>query len=167
MQKFNLQGNFLHEWGEHQPISTVSSFFNFLISPEAEGNFNYPTRIAAGPNSTIYVSDAYNNRVQAFSKDGKFLFQFGGSGFLGGSFRVSSGIAVDIKGHLYVADFYNNRIQMFTEEGSFLTEWGEEGEKIGQLKGPTDITVDDQGGIYVVDWGNHRIQVLHLNDGLD
>ncbi|MFT4580012.1 MAG: DNA-binding beta-propeller fold protein YncE [Nitrospinales bacterium] len=160
VQKFDLQGNFIKEWGEYQVVSIVKSFLNFFVS--AESNFNYPTRITIGLGSTLYVSDAYNNRVQKFSSDGVFISQFGGLGFLGGSFRVASGIANDKKGNLYVADFYNHRVQKFTKEGSFLNQWGGKGQGAGQFEGPTDVAVGPQGQVYVVDWGNHRIQIFNV-----
>ena len=66
IQKFDTDGNFLKAWGNYQPISLVRSFFNFLFNPGAAGNFNYPSRLTVGPEDTVYVSDSYNNRVQAF-----------------------------------------------------------------------------------------------------
>ena len=162
MQKFDLQGNFLYTWGEYQPISITRSFFSFLFNPGAEGNFNYTTRIAVSPDDTLYVSDAYNNRVVAFSTGGEFLFQFGGVGVFPDNFRVSSGVATDKIGNLYVADFYNLRIQMFSGKGSFLRKWGQKSTGIMQFDGPTDITVDQQGRAYVADWGNHRLQVFQI-----
>lgn len=96
-----------------------------------------------GANDRLYVSDAYNNRVVAYSTEGKFLFQFGSIRFLDGSFRVSSSIASDKQGHLYVVDFYNHRVQKFTEDGSFLTQWG--GKGAVQFDGPTDVAVGPQG----------------------
>ncbi|MBT5471001.1 MAG: 6-bladed beta-propeller, partial [Nitrospina sp.] len=160
VQKFDLQGNFIKEWGEYQVVSIVKSFLNFFVG--AEGNFNYPTRITVGLNNALYVSDAYNNRVQRFSSEGDFISQFGGLGFLGGGFRVSSGIASDKSGDLYVADFYNHRVQMFTADGCFLTQWGGKGQGAGQFDGPTDVAVGPQGKVYVADWGNHQIQTFKI-----
>lgn len=95
IQKFDTNGNFLKTWGSYEPISLVRSFFSFLINPRAKGNFNYPSRITVGSEDTVYVSDSYNNRVQAFSAKGEFQMQFGGAGILGGSFKVASGITTD------------------------------------------------------------------------
>lgn len=160
VQKFDLQGNFLKSWGQYHPISVVRSFFSFLISPEGEDELNYPTRITIGPDDTLYVSDAYNNRIVAYSPEGEFLFQFGGLGIFAGSFRVSSGIASDLNGNLFVADFYNHRVQAFSNKGVFITAWGEKGEDSGLFDGPTDLAIGPKGQVYVVDWGNHRIQVF-------
>ncbi len=65
------------------------------------GNFDYPGNIAIGPDNSLYVVDSYNNRIQKFSPDGKFLTKWGG--FLGtglkgdssGSFNVATTIEVD------------------------------------------------------------------------
>jgi DNA-binding beta-propeller fold protein YncE len=160
VQKFDAQGKFLTTWGTYHPISVIKSVFNFIFSTGGEGVFNYPARIAVDGEDRVYVSDSYNNRVQVFSNQGKFLFQFGGAGLWGGKFRVSSGIAVSKQGRVFVADFYNNRIQEFSRDGCFIAKWGVKGKDPGQFDGPTDLAVDSEGRVHVVDWGNHRIQVF-------
>ena len=159
IQKFDSKGNWSSSWGEYKPIGVMRSFFNLFVSPGAEGDFNYPVRVTIGAWDKVFVSDAYNNRVEVFSSDGNYLSQFGSIGFLGGSFRVSSGIAADKAGRIIVADFYNHRIQMFNEKGDHMGHWGQKGTEVGQFDGPTDIAVDTRGRIYIVDWGNHRVQI--------
>jgi len=109
----------------------VRSALNFLISDNHKGEFYYPSRIAIGFDDLVYVSDAYNNRVQIFDSQGGFVRSIGGMGLWGGRFRVSSGIAVDADNDLFVADFYNNRIQQFDDEGRFIKAWGGKGVFIG------------------------------------
>jgi len=43
------------------------------------GEFNCPASVFVGSNDHIFVSDASNNRVQVFSKDGAFIRKFGTS----------------------------------------------------------------------------------------
>jgi sugar lactone lactonase YvrE len=160
VQKYDAEGNWLGGWGEYKVIGVMRSFFNLFTDSDAEGNFNYPVRVTVGTKDKVFVSDAYNNRVEVFSRDGKYLSQFGSIGFLGGSFRVSSGIAADKAGRIFVADFYNHRVQVFNEQGDSLEHWGKKGAEPGQFDGPTDIAVDARGRIYVVDWGNHRVQIF-------
>src|SRR5262245_17891847 len=45
-----------------------------------DGQFDSPRDVAIGPNGNIYVADAGNNRVQAFTSTGSFLWQQGGTG---------------------------------------------------------------------------------------
>jgi hypothetical protein len=60
----------------------------------------------------VWVS-SLNDRVQAFTTDGTFLFGLGGTGNDSGQFARPHGMAVDSMGHLYVADAGNQRIQKF------------------------------------------------------
>jgi tripartite motif-containing protein 71 len=54
-----------------------------------------------------------NDRVQAFTPEGKLLFGLGGPGDGPGQFSRPHGMAVDSKGNLYVADASNQRVQKF------------------------------------------------------
>jgi len=158
IQVFSPDGTFIRTWGKKGKVNVVRSALNFLISDDHQGEFYYPSRIAIGLNNYVYVSDAYNNRVQVFDSQGGFIRSIGGMGLWGGRFRVSSGIAVGADDNLFVADFYNNRIQQFDDEGRFIKAWGGKGNRLGQISGPTGVAVNHDGQIYIADWGNHRIQ---------
>jgi len=157
IQQFSPDGHFIRTWGKQGKVNVVRSALNFLIPDDREGEFYYPSRIAIGSDDHVYVSDAYNNRVQVFTAEGHFLHRIGGMGLWGGRFRIASGLDVGRDGSLYVADFYNNRIQHFDHEGHFLAAWGGKGNKTGEFSGPTGVAVGS-GALYVADWGNHRVQ---------
>lgn len=156
MQAFDGDGRFLREWGRKGKVNNLRSVLSVITGPGREGEFYYPAKLAFG-NGRVYASDSYNNRIQTFTPEGEFLFQFGGMGFWRGSFRVASGIAVGQDGLLYAADYYNDRVQVFNPDGKFIASFGGEGTDKGKFKGPTGITLS-KGSIYVVDWGNHRVQ---------
>ena len=158
IQVFSPDGQFIRTWGKKGNVNVVRSALNFLILDDHDGEFYYPSRIAIGLDDKVYVSDAYNNRVQVFDVKGNFMRSIGGMGLWGGRFRVSSGIAVAKDGSLFIADFYNNRIQQFDHDGAFIKAWSGEGSEAGKLSGPTGVAVSNDGSIYVTDWGNHRIQ---------
>jgi len=158
IQKFTADGHFIRAWGKKGKVNVVLSAINFLLPDMRQSEFYYPSRIAIGPDDRIYVSDAYNNRVQVFDSDGRFLQSIGGMGLWGGRFRVAAGIAAVKDGSLFVGDFYNNRIQHFDAGGRFLNAWGKSGNKPGQFSGPTGVALGPDGSVYVADWGNHRIQ---------
>jgi len=158
IQKFTPDGHFVRTWGRKGKVNVVLSAVNFLLPEIRRSEFYYPSRIAIGPDDRIYVSDAYNNRVQVFDTDGRFLRDIGGMGLWGGRFRVAAGIAAARDGSLFVGDFYNNRIQHFDKNGRFLAAWGGKGDMPGQFSGPTGVATDSQGNVYAADWGNHRIQ---------
>jgi len=158
IQQFSADGQFIRAWGTQGKVSVVRSALNFLIADDHESEFYYPSRIAIGPDDRVYVSDAYNNRVQVFDSEGRFLHSIGGMGLWGGRFRVASGLAVAPDGSLFVADFYNNRIQHFDHQGGFIQAWGGKGNQPGQFSGPTGVAISHDRKIYIADWGNHRIQ---------
>ncbi|RMH34129.1 MAG: 6-bladed beta-propeller [Nitrospirae bacterium] len=160
IQKFTSEGRFLLAWGKKGKVNVVISALNFLLPEDREGELYYPARVAVGPDRLIYVADSYNNRVQVFTPQGKFVRKWGGLGIWSGRFRVSSGIAFDRHGHVLVADFYNNRVQVFEPDGRYVTQFGKAGSKPGQFDGPTGLASSPTGDIYVADFHNHRIQRL-------
>jgi DNA-binding beta-propeller fold protein YncE len=58
-----------------------------------------------------------------FSKDGRYLLEWGRFGTGPGEFNTPHSVAVDSKGRVYVSDRENNRIQIFDGEGKFLKMW--------------------------------------------
>ena len=87
-------------------------------------HFDLPTDVAVAIDGSFYVSDGYgNSRVIKFSKEGKYLFEWGKKGKGPGEFNIPHGIELDLQGNVYVADRENNRIQKFTCDGKFLKEW--------------------------------------------
>lgn len=75
-----------------------------------DGQFVYPRLITTDGVGNVYVADEGNNRVQKFSKDGKFKTKFGTR-----KFKSPYGVAVDAIGDVvYVTDTGHNRVQVFT-----------------------------------------------------
>lgn len=143
----------------------------------AHGAFHSPGGVGVNPgNGTIYVADFYNQRVQAFAPDGRFLRQWGKTGhkgFIGhGLFNYPIDVAVNPKtGDFYVADGYNDRIQEFGPQGRFIRTWGAGpfglhlphgmnvlGSLPGWLKVPTSVAVGPHGNVFVADQENDRVQ---------
>ena len=86
------------------------------------------------PNGDIFVSDGHsgqnptatpetNARIVKFTRDGKFVKDWGKLGSAPGEFRTPHALALDSRGRLFVADRGNHRIQIFDQEGKFLEEW--------------------------------------------
>ena len=87
-------------------------------------HFNLPTDVAFAPNGDIYVSDGYGGaRVVKFSRDGKFLLEFGARGKGPGQFGLPHNVVVDAQGRVYVTDRDNARVEVFDSNGRFLREW--------------------------------------------
>jgi len=119
-------------------------------------HFNLPTDVTVADDGSFYVSDGYgNSRIVKFSKEGKYLFEWGEKGDKPGEFNIPHMIDIDAKGNVYVADRENSRIQKFSADGSFLKEW--RSTEAVQLY---SLTVDKKtNGLFAVD-------LLTVNDSI-
>lgn len=55
-------GTFVHQWGETDKKGYVHAGF-----------FNYPTDVVTDAHGNIYVTDGYNDRIQEFGPNGRFI----------------------------------------------------------------------------------------------
>lgn len=133
----------------------VSSMFGQLGS--GPGEFYYPVSVIQDDKENLYVCEYGdgNDRVQKFTRDGKFLRQIGSYGTDEGQFQRPSG-AVWYDGRIYVVDAFNNRIQVFEDEGKLVAILGTS-DKISDLYYPYDICVNEVGELYVVEYGAGRV----------
>lgn len=132
-------------------------------NPGADAShFNQPTDIAVASNGDLYVSDGYgNSRIVKFSKEGKFLREWGKKGTGEGEFNLPHSIALDSSGRVIVADRENNRIQVFTPEGQFIAQWNE---KIWQGSGaPWGLAIVPNSGIFMADGRHNRVLKLDID----
>jgi DNA-binding beta-propeller fold protein YncE len=117
--------------------------------------FNKPTDVAVSASGEIYVSDGYgNSRVVKFSKEGKFLKEWGKKGTGEGEFNLPHAIVLDSRGRVYVGDRENNRIQVFDGDGKYLSQWKESGAPYGLFLTPAGRMLVADGraaGVAVLD----------------
>lgn len=114
--------------------------------------FNRPSAVIVAPNGDIFVADGHNSppgsevnaRIVKFSKEGKYIKEWGKLGSAPGELSGPHALAFDSKGRLFVADRSNNRIQVFTQDGELLWEWKQFGR-------PSGIFIDKDDTMYVVD----------------
>ena len=86
--------------------------------------FSGPTDVGFASNGDFYISDGYGGaRVVKFSRDGKFLFEFGKRGKGPGEFALPHNVVVDAQGRVYVSDRENQRVEVFDANGKFLSQW--------------------------------------------
>lgn len=142
-------------------------------------SFNLPTDVAFAPNGDVYVTDGYGSaRVVKYSRDGKYLLEWGKRGKGPGEFGLPHNVVVDRQGKVYVTDRDNQRIQVFDGNGKFLTQWTGtggisglaitkdqqiwaggilrdlDGKVLGRLAGPGvagghGVAVTDSGDVYI------------------
>lgn len=123
-----------------------------LGEPGVPGNDQYHFRSPAGvvtnANGDVFVADGHgsNNRAVKYSKDGKFIMQWGKTGYGPGEFNTLHGIAIDKRGRVFVADRGNTRIQISDQEGKFIAQWHQFGNPSGIA-----FSVNDEDLIYVFD----------------
>ncbi len=101
--------------------------------------FNRPTDVGFLANGDILVTDGYgNSRVVKFSRDGKYLMEWGRKGKGPGEFDTPHAVVVDSRQNVYVSDRENNRIQIFDSHGKFLRQWTHLGATQGMDISPQD-----------------------------
>jgi DNA-binding beta-propeller fold protein YncE len=106
------------DWKEVMRLGTRGT------SGAGQNTFNLPTDVGFAPNGDVYVTDGYGNaRVVKYSRDGRYLLEWGKRGKSPGEFGLPHNVVVDRDGKVYVTDRDNQRIQVFDANGRFLTEW--------------------------------------------
>ncbi|MGE5500221.1 MAG: Ig-like domain-containing protein, partial [Syntrophothermus sp.] len=141
IQKFSYDGTFIGQWeGKKLPG-------NPLIEPYG---------ITVALNSFVFVANS--GSIFKFTKEGKFISQWGYTGTSDGLFLGSHDIAADSYGNVYITDRDANRIQKFDINGNFILKWGQKGTANGEFNDPRGICIDENNIIYVVDIFNNRIQ---------
>jgi DNA-binding beta-propeller fold protein YncE len=117
--------------------------------------FNRPTDVAVATSGEFYIADGYgNSRIMKFSKEGKFLKQWGKKGSRPGEFNLPHAIFLDAKGRVYVGDRENKRVQVFDDDGKFLAEWKESGSPYGLYL--------SEGRLFVADADENWVKVLDM-----
>ena len=118
------------------------------VAGDAPGEFNGPSDVLVAPNGDIFVVDGHgtdgNNRVQKFSKDGKFIKMWGKTGTGPGEFLDPHALAMDSQGRVFVGDRKNNRVQIFDQDGNHIASWTQFGR-------PSGLYIDDNDILYSAD----------------
>ena len=126
----------------------------------APGDFSQPTNVAVDADGNVFVSDTWNNRIQVFDADGRFIRTFGKAGDGPGYFTRPKGIAVDADGHVWVADAMQDRVQVFTREGQLLIYMGGHGLLPGQFSALTGIGIDKNNRVFTTEQYPGRVQMF-------
>jgi len=111
-----------------------------------DGLLYYPTDVKLYKDKVV-VADAYNNRVQVFDRQGKFLKVIGWEE----NIKVATGIDV-FEDKIFVTDYYGSRVLIYDFEG-VLQQIFE-----GPFNKPTDVHVTMEK-FYVANYGENTISV--------
>lgn len=143
VQKFEPDGTFVTEFGEHGTD---------------EGQFQRPSGLI-WHNHEVLVVDAFNNRIQVFSDEGKFLRVLGPPADVE-PFSFPYDLRMNQAENIYVVENQGSRITLVDQQGNLLGRYGQPGREQGQFFNPWGLTVLSDGRILVADTGNHRIVEL-------
>jgi RHS repeat-associated protein len=133
-----------------------------------EAELNYPTGVGVGPDGSLYIADAGNNRIRRVGPDGIISTVAGSSstgGFSGDGVLATeaqlyypSDVEVDSDGNLYIVDAFNFRIRYVGSDGIIATVAGT-GDSSGVLGdggpataatiNPISIAGSSDGSIYL------------------
>jgi len=122
------------------------------VAGDGEDTLRQPTDVQVAPNGDIFVAMGHDEkgpaRIAKFSRDGKFIKQWGKLGSGPGEFAVPHTLAMDSAGRLFVGDRANSRIQIFDQDGKFLAEWKQFGRPSGLYIDKNDVlySADHQSG---------------------
>ncbi len=116
------------------------------VAGKGPDTFDQPTDVATAPNGDIFVTDGHgtNNRVVKFSKEGRYIKEWGKTGAGPGEFNQPHALDFDPQGRIYVADRSNSRIAIFDQDGNFIDAWKQFGR-------PSGLFIAPDGTIYVTD----------------
>jgi len=126
----------------------------------APGDFSQPTNVAVDSDGNLFVTDTWNNRVQVFDAEGKFIRAFGKAGDGPGYFTRPKGIAIDTDGHVWVADSIQDRVQVFTPEGHLLIWMGSNGLLPGQFSALAGLAIDKNNRVITSEQYPGRVQIF-------
>ena len=122
-------------------------------------SFIQPVACAQAPDGTMVFADGHwprpkvsqqdGDRLVWFTKDGKYVKEFGKQGTAPGEFYGPHGVAYDSQGRLFVADRSNNRVQIFDKDMKYVDSWQQFGR-------PSQIVILKDDTLLVADSDSNR-----------
>ena len=124
------------------------------VSRAGPDTFIGPTACVAAPNGDIIIADGHwprpsyaqqdGDRIVRYTKEGKFVREWGKLGSNPGEFFGPHALAFDSQGRLFVADRSNNRLQIFDKDMNFIDDWRHFGR-------PSGLWINKDDTLFVAD----------------
>lgn len=148
---YDLNGRQLAKWGH---------------KGREKGNLDSPVGIAVSKDGKVFVSDTFNLRLQAFSRNGKVLWVKGKPPkdikATDREFGLPCGLVLDEKERLFLIDAFHNKIKVLNLKGKQITSLGKKGIREGELNLPSGIAYDQDGVFAIADKFNNRVQLVKI-----
>jgi len=147
-------GNFLIADGKIKRFSNTGVFIEEMGESRGdyEGSLVDPLNLAIDNEGVIFVSDKRTGppRIQAFTRDGKYLFGFAPKGTSAERVMDTRGMAFNSKQQLYIGDLDNMRVSVFEHSGDFVQIIGKKGAFPGELNLPYGLAIDANDDLFIV-----------------
>ncbi len=161
-------GAFKRQWGAYGNTPSDEPHPRYNGTGPLPQQFNLVHGIRISKDGKVYVTDRMNNRVQVFTREGKFLQEFifapttGGSGSAGNvSFWWPSA-----KQEIFVLNDPGNYQAVFVRrsDGKVLSTFGHYGTWGGELISPHQMEFDLKGNLYTSE--DFRAQKFKVTNGV-
>jgi tripartite motif-containing protein 71 len=158
----------------NQRVERFDSGGNFLNTSGVRGStnpdsFSWPEDVAVAPDSTVWIADTRNSRLQHWPANLALPSPYPDIGTKGaglGQFNYPEGLTLDSNGMVWVADTNNNRIQSYDPTDGRFTVYGSSGNASCQFNHPQAVAASPSGVVYVADTSNNRIVEMDVSGGL-
>jgi tripartite motif-containing protein 71 len=150
-------------------LTVCAPILSFGVLGSGPGQFNTPRDVAIDAAHNIYVADAANSRVEAFTDTGSFLWQAGGAGKLASNLNVPIGLSYDATtNEILVADTGHSLIKAYAAVGgvgSILAGTYIWKSPAGILKSPREVRRGPSPGfeIWVADYNNEEVKAFQCS----
>jgi hypothetical protein len=159
-------GAFMRGWGAYgKPLSEISNDPQKPHDPNDlhAADFKSPVHcVHISNDGLVYVCDRGGDRIQVFTKQGKFLKEFHvANATMGGGSAGSVDFSSDkAQKYIFVADLVNGTVwQLDRQSGTILGHISHKGPNAGELDRPHVSAMDSKGNVYVGEIGPHeRVQ---------
>jgi DNA-binding beta-propeller fold protein YncE len=149
--------------------------------PALQAEFNGMHNLVIGPDGSVYLADAFNNRVRRYDPKAGIVTAFAGTGAKG--FAGDGGPALQAEFNqticiafgpgaktMYVADIGNRRVRAIDRQTGVVTTFAGNGSKGVPKDGepakdqplvdPRAVAADAKGNVYILERSGHALRVV-------
>jgi len=150
---------FVSEYGGSNRVQKFDSDWQHVLTfggiGDRPGEFQRPSGMA-WHDGRLYIVDAFNDRIQVFDGQGRFL-EILGTQDQTSRLHYPYDIALGPRQELWVVEYGAGRISRFNLEGDLLGRFGSTGSGPNQFGTPWGLAVDSSRRVWVADTRNHRL----------